>query len=82
LSSAAGIDRFSGAPWQAVLRAGVMPVSLGLIASSAAVVARAADHDWVTIAITLASVAILYLTRLNPLWVFAAAAVIAGVGLA
>ncbi len=75
------IDRFSGAPWQAVLRAGLVPVSLGLIASSAAVVARAADHDWITIAITLASVAILYWTRLNPLWVFAAAAVIAGVWL-
>ena len=75
------IDRSSGARWQAVLHAGLVPVSLGLIASSAAVVARAADHDWTTIAVTLASVAILYGTRLNPLWVFAGAALIGLAGL-
>lgn len=75
-------DRFSGASWQTVLRAGLVPVGIGLIASSAAVVARAADHDWITAGISLASAAILYWTRLHPLWIFAAAALIGLVGLA
>ncbi len=75
------IDRFSDAPWQAVLHAGLIPVSLGLIASSAAVVARAADHNWVTVGISVASAAILLLARLHPLWVFAAAALIGLTGL-
>lgn len=73
-------DRFSGAAWQRVLRAGLVPVGIGLIASSAAVVARAADHDWITAGISLASAAILYWTRLHPLWIFAAAALIGLVG--
>jgi len=70
------VDRFSGAWWQAMLRAGLVPVSIGLIASSAAVVARAADHTWITAGITVGSAAIFYWTRLHPLWVFAAAALI------
>jgi chromate transporter len=74
------VDRFSGAAWQAVLRAGLVPVAIGLIASSAAVVARAADHNWITGGISLASAAIVYRTRLHPLWVFAAAALIGAIG--
>jgi chromate transporter len=70
------VDRFSGARWQAVLQAGLVPVAIGLIASSAAVVARAADHDLITAGITFASAAVLYWTGLNPLWVFTAAALL------
>ena len=61
--------------------AGLVPVSLGLIASSAAVVARAADHTWVTVGISVASAAVTYRQRLHPLWVFAAAALIGLAGL-
>ncbi|MBV1698288.1 MAG: chromate transporter [Hyphomicrobiales bacterium] len=76
------IDRFGGASWQEVLHAGLVPLSLGLIASSAAVVARAADHNWVTAGISVASAIITYRQRLHPLWVFAAAALIGLTGLA
>jgi hypothetical protein len=63
-------------------RAGLVPVSIGLIASSAAVVARAVDRDWLTAGISLASAVILYWTRPHPLWIFTAAALIGLVGLA
>ena len=39
-------ERFKGAPWQAMLRRGLVPVSVGLTASSATVVATAADYSW------------------------------------
>jgi chromate transporter len=75
-------DRSSGAAWQAKLRGGLVPVTIGLTAATAAVVARAADTTWVTAAISLVSVAIFYWMRLNPLWVFGTAALVSLVGLA
>src|SRR3972149_4576459 len=37
-------DRFKDAPWRIAIQAGLVPVSLGLIAASAFVLARVADH--------------------------------------
>jgi len=47
-------------------------VSLGLIAASAFVVARAADHNVMAGLITAATAAVAFATRINPLWLFAA----------
>jgi chromate transporter len=69
-------DRFRDAPWQAALRGGLVPVSVGLTAASAAVVASAADYNWTTVAISLVTALITFRMRLNPLWLFAAAALI------
>jgi chromate transporter len=69
-------ERFKDKPWRAAVQAGVVPVSIGLIAASALVVARAADHNGSAIAITAATAAAMYATRLSPLWFFAAAAVL------
>jgi chromate transporter len=74
-------ERFKGAPWQAMLRRGLVPVSVGLTASSATVVATAADYSWSAVAISAATAVISYWMRLNPLWVFAAAALIGLAGL-
>ena len=63
-------DRFKDAPWRIAIQAGLVPVSLGLIAASAFVLARAADHSvyaWLT---TAATAGVAYFTRINPLWVF------------
>jgi chromate transporter len=69
-------ERFKGAPWQALLRNGLVPVSVGLTASSAAVVATATDSNWPAIAISAATAAVSYWMKFNPLWAFAAAALI------
>jgi chromate transporter len=56
-------------------------VSLGLIAAIAYVLARAADHNVYAFVITAITAAVGFFTRVNPLWVFAAAAVLGFAGL-
>ena len=63
-------DRFKDAPWRTAIQAGLVPVSLGLIAASAFVLARAADHTILAGLITAATAAVAYFTRVNPLWMF------------
>ena len=41
---------------------------MGLVGASAIVLTRAADHSWVAAVITVATAAIMYWTRWNPLW--------------
>lgn len=69
-------ERFRNARWRIAIQAGLVPVSIGLIAASAWVLALAADHNWVATAITFVTMIVAYFTRLNPLWLFAAAALI------
>jgi chromate transporter len=73
-------DRFKEARWRIALQAGLVPVSLGLIAASAFVLARAADHNAYAVLITATTAAIAFLTRVNPLWIFAVAGVLGFAG--
>jgi len=75
------VDRFRHAPWRIILQAGLVPVTIGLIASSALVVARAADHDIPTLLITAASFALCYWTRVTPLLALALATALGLTGL-
>jgi chromate transporter len=74
-------DRFRGASWQAALSGGLVPVTLGLTAASAIIVATAADYSWKAAGITAAAAVITYWVRVNPLWIFAAAALLGLSGL-
>lgn len=74
-------NRFKDARWRIALQAGLVPVSLGLIAASAYVLARAADHNVYAFVITVITAAVAFFTRVNPLWVFAVAAAIGFAGL-
>ena len=65
-------DRFKEARWRIALQAGLVPVSLGLIAASAFVLARTADHNVVAGLVTAATAVVAFATRINPLWLFAA----------
>ena len=51
-----------------------MPLAIGLILASGFVLARAADRDALTVAITALAAAALLFTRINPIWLMAAAA--------
>ena len=55
-------------------------MSVGLFAAGACVIAHAADKSLVAVAITLATAAVAYGTRLNPVWLFAAAGVVGYAG--
>jgi chromate transporter len=68
------VDRFRHARWRILIQAGLVPVTIGLVASSALVVARAADHGVATVLITAASFALCYWTRVTPLVALALAA--------
>jgi chromate transporter len=74
-------ERFKDAPWRAAIQAGLLPISIGLIAASAFVVASVAAHNFVAMAVTLATAIVTYTTRLNPLWIFGAAALLGLAGL-
>jgi chromate transporter len=69
-------DRFKDAPWRIAIQAGLVPVSIGLIAASAFVLARAADHSVLAGLVTAATAAVAYWTRVNPLWVFLVAGIL------
>jgi chromate transporter len=74
-------DRFKEARWRIAIQAGLVPVSLGLIAASAFVLARAADHTWVAALLTAATAFVGFATRINPLWLFAAGGIFGLTGL-
>jgi len=72
-------DRHREAHWRIALGAGLSPVTVGLVVSSAWVLTRTADLQWRLTLVTVATALVAYFTKLNPLWCLAAAA---GLGLA
>jgi chromate transporter len=73
-------ERFRTARWRIIIQAGLLPVSVGLIAASALVLARTADVSPVAVVLTLATAVIGFFTRVHPLWMFAAAAAVGYAG--
>ena len=69
-------DRFKEARWRMAIQTGMVPLSLGLIAASALVLARAADHNFYAGLITGGTAAVAFFTRINPLWAFLVAGVL------
>ncbi len=74
-------ERFKQARWRAAVQTGLVPISVGLIAATALILARAADHNLMAMIITGATAGVAYATRINPLWMFFAAGVLGLAGL-
>jgi len=74
-------DRFRDAPWQQIVRLGLVPVIMGLVIASGTVMARAADTSWRAVAVTMAAAAITLGTRLSPMWMLLMGAALGGFGL-
>jgi len=70
----------AGRRWVVAIERGLAPVTLGLIAASAVVVTRAADHSLVAYALTGATIALTLFTRLHPLLAIFAAGVLGVLG--
>lgn len=70
---AQAFDRFKEKRWRKAVQAGLVPLSVGLIASTAMIISRAVDHDLATFAITAITFAITYWTRISPLYALGAA---------
>jgi chromate transporter len=68
--------RFRDRPWRRIVQQALVPVTVGLVASSAALITIAADSEWSLVAVTVAATAVALLTRLHPLWILAGGAVV------
>jgi chromate transporter len=70
------VTRMEGKRWVALLKAGLVPVALGLMLAAGIAMMRAADRDAVTLVISLATAAFVVLSRRNPLWALAAGTIV------
>jgi chromate transporter len=74
-------ERFKDAPWRNIIQAGLVPLSIGLMAASAYVITGAADKTLAAAAITIATAACAYFTKINPLWFFLLGGIVGLAGL-
>ncbi len=73
--------RFKAAPWRGLVQRSLAPITIGLVLASGWVLSVAADVSWIGIAVTAGTAALLFGTKLNPLWSLAAAAVLGFAGI-
>lgn len=74
-------ERFRDAKWRIAAEKGLAPITVGLLLASGLVITRAADHGWSAFMLTGATTILLVITRVNPLFVMAAAGLLGGLGL-
>jgi chromate transporter len=66
------LARSGASRWPAVIQAALVPLSIGLMAASGLIVAKAADKNWLAALLTVIVTVIAAATRLNPLWLLLA----------
>jgi chromate transporter len=76
-------QRFKDHPWRRAVQAGLVPVTVGLVVASAALITQASDHAWSLIGITAISAILTRIKRIHPLWILALGAIAgwSGIGL-
>ena len=75
------LSRSGASRWPAVIQAALVPLSIGLMAASGLIVAQAADKNWLAALVTVTVAVVAAATRLNPLWLLLAGAVLGFAGL-
>src|SRR5690606_2787051 len=74
-------ERFKDKPWRRVVQAGIFPMTAGLMAASAALITEASVHSWMLGVITALVAGVTIATRVHPLWMLLAGAVIGLTGI-
>ncbi len=74
-------DRFRHARWRIATQAGLVPITIGLVAASSWLIARAVDTTFMAFAITVVTAAGLFATRIHPILFLAAGAALGAAGL-
>ena len=72
--------RFRDAPWRKAIQKGLLPVTAGLLISSAALLIKATALDWSLGLLTVAVAGLLLTTKVHPMLVLAGAAALGAVG--
>lgn len=68
-------ERFKDRPWRRLVQAGLVPMTAGLVAASAALIVEASATSWLLAGITAAVAVLAIRTRVHPLWWLAAGSV-------
>lgn len=74
--------RLRDRPWRKAIQAGLLPVTIGLVMASAALIAKSTTVDWHTGLITVAVTGLMYCTKIHPLLLLAGAAALGVLGFA
>ena len=74
------VDATEDAHLRTIIQAAMVPLSLGLIAASAFVIAQVAAPNWRSAGLIAGTGLLTYWLRLNPLWIFLAAALLGAFG--
>ena len=69
-------DRFKDRPWRRIAQKGLVPVTAGLVAASAVLIAKASDPSWIAWAITGVCAVLALRTKIHPLWLLGAGSLI------
>ena len=72
--------RFRDAPWRKAIQKGLVPVTAGLLLSSAALLIKATTLDWSLGVLTLAVTVVLLTTKVHPMLVLGGAAGLGALG--
>ena len=73
-------QRFQEARWRNIVQGGLVPVTIGLTLASGYVLAREADGNAAAYGVTALTAVLAWRTSINPLWMFAAAALAGAFG--
>ncbi len=74
--------RLRDRPWRKAIQAGLLPVTIGLVMASAALITVSTTIHWQAGAITAAVALLVYFTRYHPLLILAGAAALGALGFA
>jgi chromate transporter len=67
--------RFKDRPWRRTIQAGLVPMTVGLVAASALLITEATSTHWLLVGITGATAGAMTLSRVHPLWLLGGGAV-------
>ncbi|MBO9356197.1 chromate transporter [Bordetella petrii] len=74
-------ERFKDKPWRRVVQAGIFPMTAGLMAASASLITEASVHTWMLGLIAALVAGVTLFTRVHPLWMLAAGALLGLTGI-
>lgn len=74
------MNHTSTSRWPAIIRAALVPLSIGLMAASALVLAQSTDRSAIALLLTALVAVIASVTRVNPLWLLLAGGILGFAG--
>ncbi len=73
--------RFRHSPWRRIIQHALAPITIGLVLAGGFVLSLGTDTTVVTAGLTIVSIAVTLFTKINPLWILAAAGILGLVGI-